>query len=101
MRGARLALAAFALAVGAHTAHAALFDDDQPFPPGVPQGAWSWESIGSPSSERIPFSPGQVPVAWVQTQARTANAEDFLDTVLPKLRSYGTPENVRVVFWFS
>lgn len=29
MRGARLALAAFALAVGAHTANAALFDDDE------------------------------------------------------------------------
>lgn len=78
--------------------YAALFDESQPFPPGVPRGMWAWESIGSPPPHRTLFVSAEVPVSWIQTYA---DAKEFLDTIFPVLHSYGTPADVRVVFWFS
>jgi hypothetical protein len=36
---------------------------------------------------------------WMETHVE--DAREFADTVLPALREFGAPEDVRVVFWFS
>jgi hypothetical protein len=46
------------------------------------------------------WSPDGVTVQWRETPARIAG-DDFMEGVLPKLKSFGPAESVRIVFWFD
>jgi hypothetical protein len=63
---------------------------------GFPFGDW-------PAGLQISFGQwkrGGVVVRWVESYAESAGRE-FLEESLPKLRSYGPPDDVRIVFWFG
>jgi hypothetical protein len=77
-----------------------LFDSNKGFPAGVPKEAWWLEAIEQPDEARRWIKPGWAPVSWLESTAELVG-RDFLDAVLPPLRSFGAPEDVRVVFWFS
>ena len=67
-----------------------LFPGDQPFPDPPPRSL-SWLTVGIDTD---------VVVTWVETYAEAAG-QQFLVDVLGKLKEYGEPEQVRVVFWFD
>jgi hypothetical protein len=71
---------------------APLFDDN---PLGFPFSRWP---EGRAITEKSMME-GGVAVRWQVTNAILAGP-DFMDGVLSKLRSYGPPDAVRLVFWF-
>ena len=72
---------------------APLFEDN---PMGFPLGRW-------PEGKQIGYSlwmRSGVSVRWRETYEQSAGPE-FMEGVLPKLKSFGTGESVRIVFWFN
>jgi hypothetical protein len=72
---------------------APLFQDN---PMGFPFERW-------PEGKQIAYSlwmRSGVSVRWRETYAQSAGPE-FMEGVLPKLKSFGPPESVRIVFWFT
>jgi hypothetical protein len=64
-------------------------------PLGFPYARWP---EGRSTSGNPPVDGGVV-VRWRETNATLAGP-DFMGRVLPKLRSFGHPDAVRIVFWF-
>lgn len=58
---------------------------------------WQWLQDIPGSDES--WMRGNVPVTWVETYADSAGS-DFMQGVLGRLRGYGDPEGVRIVFSF-
>lgn len=56
------------------------------WPPGV--GASHWEEGSG------------VPVTWRETYAQAVGA-GFFEKIIPRLESFGPPDNVRTIFWFT
>lgn len=72
---------------------ASLFEDN---PLGFPYRRW-------PQGKQISYSSwiqSGVGVRWRETCEQSAGPE-FMEQVLPKLKSFGPPECVRIVFWFN
>jgi hypothetical protein len=72
---------------------ASIFDGN---PLGFPYHRW-------PEGKQVSYSLWRrsgVCVRWRETYEQSAGPE-FMEGVLPKLKSFGPPESVRIVFWFN
>lgn len=72
---------------------ASLFEDN---PLGFPYERWPKNKPISHSS----WMQGGVNVRWRETPEMLAGS-DFMEGVLPKLKSFGPAKSVRIVFWFD
>lgn len=73
--------------------YAPLFGDgQQPFPMGFLDG------VTRVFSGRHPCQPGHVRVSWIETYAYKVG-DRFMNEVLPRLQSFGAPDEVRIVYW--